>query len=373
MSKLGVFFLVSLSLMWPAQRPCSQEAGKKPFQISPEFDWIGLGAKLEYTGLRLSPGLGTALSLGAGGVYEKYGFFHEPDGSLYGGNPAGGDVQRDPYYSGFVAHSSLGISQGLIWNERARENALECFMAYKLRFEKNFPKAGTRQLLFDSAFPDRYGILQHSFLLGLGWKGVDRANPHGVLSGTAAELSAEWAPGFLGNDIYGRADFIRLNLNARAFLPLFDLEPLSTMNAASAYAGVYAAVDYATGAFVPMHVFRSFGGQEPRKGLGFALRGLEDGRFDAPLKAVLNTELRMNLPALIDPSILPGMLFFLDCGYYDFIDRRESGFLFSAGAGPYLSLFGMANLSLTTQFALNEKRIDGNSWTPIAFEFIFHF
>ncbi len=203
--------------------------------------------------------------------------------------------------------------------------------------------------------------------------GVNRRHPHRVLSGTQAEASLEWGPRFLFNAPAGEADFLRLNLTARAFLPLFDLDPDNAFNVCSAYAGFFAAVDWATGGNIPLNVRGYFGGRAPRKGLGFAVRGLEDGRLDAPFKAVANAEVRFSLPALIDPSIIPGFLVFADAGYYDLVDAPGNGFVFSAGAGLTLSLFDALNLCFTTQFLLNGTKVTGDIWTPVYFEFIWHF
>ena len=86
-----------------------------------------------------------------------------------------------------------------------------------------------------------------------------------------------------------------------------------------------------------------------------------------------NAEVRFNLPALFDPSIIPGALVFIDGGYYDLVEVPGNGFVFSAGAGLTLSLFDALNLCFTTQFLLNTTKVTGETWTPLYFEFIWHF
>jgi hypothetical protein len=344
-----------------------------PFLFDAEFDWIGLGAKAGYKGLNLSPFTDTILSLSLLGVYDTYGYFRTPLDLPYDGTLPGYDSATAPFVSRLTVRSGLELAQGLLWNERDQHNKLEFFLAYKLRYEKNMEDAGTSQLLFDSNLPDRDRILQNSVFIGLEWKDIDRRNPHRLLSGVGAETSMEWGPEGFFNNYIGEADYARFNLSTRAFLPLFDIDQGSTLNTLSAYMGFFLALDYATGNSIPLNIRETFGGRSPRKGLGYAVRGLEDCRFDTPFKAAANWEVRLNLPAIADPGLIPGLLYFIDGGYYNFISFPDSGFIFSTGGGIFLSLFDVFNLTLTTQFLLNKTRVTGEYWAPLFFTFIFQF
>ena len=343
-----------------------------PFFFDAEFDWIGIGVKVRYKGLHLSPVTDTILSLSLMGVYDTYGYFRTPGDLPYAGAPPGYDSATAPYASRLTIRSALELAQGLIWNERDQCNKAEFFLACKLRYEWNIKDGGTNQLLFNSSLPDRDQILQSSLLIGLEWKDIDRGNPHRLLSGIGAETSLEWGPeGFFNN--LGKADFARFNLSTRVFVPLFDIDQESTLNMLSAYMGFFLALDYVTGNNIPLNVRETFGGRSPRKGLGYAVRGLEDCRFDSPFKAVANGEVRLNLPAIADPGVIPGLLYFIDGGYYNFISFPVSGFVFSTGGGVSLSLFDVLNITLTTQFLLNTTRVTGGYWAPLLCTFIFHF
>lgn len=364
-----VFFILALSPLTVAAEP----PGRDPFVFDAEFDWIGLGARIGYRGLNLSPSADTVLFLSLGAAYDTYGYFRTPFDRPFDGTLPGYDSAKAPYESRLTVRSGLELDQGLLWNERDRQNLLELFLACRNRYEKNIEDSGARQLLFDSSLPDRDQILQNSVLIGLEWKDIDRGNPHRLLSGFGAETSLEWGPEGFFNNLVGKADFARFNISARAFLPLFDMNPGSAMNALSAYMGLFLALDYAAGNSLPLNIRETFGGRSPRKGLGYAVRGLEDCRFDTPLKAIANWETRLNLPAIADPGLIPGLMYFVDCGYYDFLSTPDSGFVFSTGGGFYMCLFDVFNLAFTTQFLLNKTRVTGGHWAPFFFTFIFHF
>ena len=366
-----LIIVASLPVLCPLAFASDSKAS--PFVFDADFDWIGLGGRIAYKGLNLSPYTDTVLSFTLGGAYDTYGYFRTPLDLPYDGTLQGYDNAKAPDVNRWTVRSGLEIVQGLLWNERDQYNKLEMFLAWKSRYEKNVEDSHTRQLLFDSNLPDRDQILQNSVFLGLEWKDIDRRSPHRVLSGFGVEMSIEWGPEWMFNGQIGRADFARLNLSTRAFLPLFDLDPGATLNSLSAYMGFFLAFDYAAGNSIPLNVRETFGGWSPRKGLGYAVRGLEDCRFDAPLKAVANWEVRLNLHAVADPGLIPGLLYFVDCGYYNFISTSYSGFVSSTGGGIFLSLFDVFNLTFTTQFLLNQKRVTGGSWTPFFFTFIFHF
>ncbi|MEJ2662754.1 MAG: hypothetical protein P8107_01735 [Spirochaetia bacterium] len=346
-------------------------------QSAPEFDirpdWIGLTVGLYYKGITLFPEVDTILSADLGASYDWFGYYRTPAGKPYDGTLPGYDPETAPVNTRTSFKFSAGISQGLLWNEQGMHNLLSFLIRYRLLYYYNYNDKDTAQLVFDSSLSDRERQLQNSMLVGLTWDDIDQTNPHQIPAGTSAELSLEYGPGWLGNGAVGKADFYRVNFSARAFLPLFDIAPDSELNVLSGYLGVFVAADYAGGAYIPLNILESVGGLEPRKGLGYAVRGLEDCRYNTPLKLVGNLDLRINLPALGTKDIMPGLIAFFDCGYYDFIDWGDRGFICSTGGGVYLSLFQSLSLTFTTQYLLNATRVTGDKWTPLFFSFIFHF
>lgn len=341
------------------------------FDIEP--DWIGATLIFGFKDLGFFPEVDTIFTVGLGGSYDWFGYYRTPADEPYSGSLAGFDPETSPVYSRAGFKLSCTLAQGLLWNSKEMHNLLELFAGYKSSYYYNFNDENINQLIFASTLPDREQQLQNSIMVGLEWKDIDQNKPHQLPAGMQAEISLEYGPEWLLNSTIGRAEYLRFNFSTRAFLLLFDIAPDSYFNILSSYLGIFLALDYAWGEYIPLSIRESMGGRNPRKAIGYAVRGIEDCRFDTPLKIVGNIEIRTNLPAIGAPDIIPGITIFLDGAYYDYIDYNESGFIFSTGAGVYLSLFNSFALNFYTAFLLNETRANGDSWIPLLFAFIFHF
>jgi hypothetical protein len=374
MKKLHPVLIIFLIVINPsALHAQAASEADDPLSFEVEPDLFGLTLSVDYKGLSFFPEVDTILKMSAGGNYSCFSYYRTPADKPYDGSLPGYDAEKSTDYDRFSFQFSCGIAQGLLWNDLETNNLLELFVDYKLSYYQNFKDKDRNQLIFDSTLPDRERQLQNSIMFGLEWKDMDSSQKHHIFSGSTADISLEYAPEWFFNSAIGKADFWRFNFQACAFLPVFDLSPDAELNILSSYLGIFLAVDYAWGGYLPIDVRGTFGGKNPRDGLGYAVRGLEDGRFDTSLKLVANIELRTNLPALGLPDIVPGILIFLDSGYYNFIDYPESGFVFSTGSGLYLSLFNMVNLNFYTAFLLNQKTVTGETWVPLSFDFMFHF
>ncbi len=331
---------------------------------------IGLG----FRGLTQVPNPDTVIWLYVGGGYEWLNYFRDPSNRLYSGDE-GFNPSTDPYYRRCNARLDLGIAQGFIFNNKLQINLLQAFLFYKTRVDYIIPDSSKNELIIASALPDAPGIFENSFLFGLDYNDLDKTSPHRLFSGFYVEATVNWGPEWLWNDLYGMADFVQLNATAKAFLPLFDIDPKTKLNILSGYIGLFFSVDYCTGRYLPINIQQIFGGLHPRYGLGYAVRGYEDTRFDGQFKSVLNIEYRMNLPAFkIIYSFTPGVFVFFDSGYYNFCYYPKDGFLFSTGIGVYLNIWNWTSLTLYTAFPLSQPLADGSGyWLPIAIEFNAHF
>jgi hypothetical protein len=366
-----VFFLIVPVLLFADDAPQSPApAARDPFLFTWGVRLLGADIGIGWRGLTQEPNPDTIIWVIAGGGYEWLNYFRLPDNQLYTG---GGGY--DPAYTRICGRLDLGLAQGFVWNERLKHNLFEGYAFFRTRLDYMFnDPTVVNALVFASGRPDVPGLFQASLFAGVSYKDLDDTDPHRILNGFYGEASVEWGPQFLLNDLYGRADFVRLNLTARGFLPLFDIDPKAELNLFSGYLGAFLSVDWCDGAAVPANIQQTFGGRGYRYGLGYAVRGYEDGRFDGRFKAVLNLEFRLNLWQFkIIDTITPGLYAFVDSGYYNFIYYDEQGFLFSAGAGVFINVWSLTSLTAYVVMPFSHPGIDGVTWIHIGVGLDAHF
>jgi hypothetical protein len=366
-----VFFLL---LLLCAAGLAAADSGGSPWVFDVGLRLWGLDLGVGYKGLSLIDGVDTTLWAYAGGAWEKMTYYRVAETIITGEYTGGGD----PVFYRADANWQLGIGQGFLWNERIDANRLEGFLFYRGRYNDNLTEPG--DLILGSGLPDATGILFNTFFLGLAYDDVLFDKGHKMKSGISAEASAEWGPGFLFNAVLGNADFVRLNITGRGFYPLYDAAPDSRGNRFSMYLAQFASADWAlglNGAPVPYLVRRSFGGRDaPRTGLGYAVRGVDSGALDTNLKLVHNLELRMNLPAIVLPDIVPGVLVHWDAGYFSQMGEAAgalSGFVSTIGAGVYVNLLDLATLTAYLHYRLDGVNADGSSLVPFDLQFGLHY
>lgn len=328
------------------------------FDISPVF-W-GCDVGVGYRGLALVSGLDTVFWVYGGGGYEQMTYQRYPDGSLVtGALPSGLDPSTAPFYERWSARWQAGIEQGILWNPKLQSNLLDAFVFYRGRVDRNDLSDRT-QLISLSSLPDKAGITQNSFLVGLNYNDISLDLRSKVQSGLYGEVTAEWVPPSL-NAI---GDAVRFNATVKGFLPLFDAAPEADTNLFSVYAGDFLSADYAMGPSVPLNIRQTIGGLEPRVGLGYAVRGVDDGSMDTNLKVVNNMEVRANLPALLYRDIVPGVLCYVDTGYYDQVGETVanplSGVVASVGVGAFLDVLDLSSVTGYVNCRLTGTGDDGS-------------
>lgn len=351
------------------------QSGASPWVFDVGLRLWGLDLGVGYRGFSLIEGVDTTLWAYAGGAWEEMTYYRVAETLMRGEYTGGGDAK---FYRA-DANWQLGIGQGLLWNERIEANRLEAYLFYRGRFNDNLTQAG--DLILGSGLPDAEGVLLNTFFLGLAYDDVLVDRKHKSKSGISAEVSAEYGPGFLANNVVGDADFIRFNATARGFYPLYDIDPESRTNRFSMYIAQFAAADWAialNGTSVPYVVRHSFGGRDaPRSGLGYAVRGINTGALDTNLKLVHNVELRMNLPAIVLPDLVPGALVHWDAGYFSQVGEPVApaldGFVTTIGAGVYLNLLDLAHLAVYMHYRLDGVNVNGSAFVPFDLQFGLHY
>jgi len=384
----AVFFsLVGLAILVPAMAEdmaaaTGPDRTGSPFAFDIGLRLFGADIGVGYKGFPIMPDADTTIWAYLGGGYQTEHFYRTSTGVLVapsalavGGSLAG----QDPTFSRAEGAWRLGIDQGAVWNPRTGTNLVSAFLFYRGRYDANLLQTG--QLIEASTLPDKAGLLLNSIQVGFTYDNLLFDTRHKIRSGISGEISTEWGPGFLLNTLIGNSSFMRMNLTTRGFLPLFDVAPGGASNLFSGYLGDFFAADYAFGFSqpVPLYIRQTFGGRDQIVGLGGAVRGVDSGSFDTNLKAVNNLELRVNLPALFTPNLVPGLIVFLDAGFYSQIGEAgvaapyPSNFIASAGAGLYIDLFDLASLAAYVEYRLDAANADGTQLTPFAIEFGMHF
>jgi hypothetical protein len=372
-----------------AGSPNAGPAGGSPWTFDPILRLLGVDLGVGYRGLSLIPGEQTTFWIYAGGGYEVGHYYRDQYDALLSpgqiGSGGGPLAKADPAFNRIEAAWRLGIEQGFIWNPRTSTNLFEAFFFYRGRYDVNLPAGGA--LLTDPSLtllPDRDTSLLNTLQLGLGYDDT-LTNTHYTRNGTSSELTAEWGPPWFFNTIQGDSDFVRFNATVTSFIPLFDAAPESRANVFSVYLGEYLSVDYAiglNGTPVPLFVRQTFGGRTQNTGLGEQVRGVDKGGYDTNLKAVNNLEVRANLlaiplPGLVAghvPVIIPGVLAYFDCGFYDqvgepVISSPSPGLVAATGAGVYVEVPGFGTLLAYVEYRLDSANAEGDHLRIFVLEF----
>ena len=319
-----------------------------------------------YDGIKLFPGLDTIMETDLGAGYEVDNYYRNPDNTPYFGPSGDGSPVL---FDRLEILSGLGIRQGILWDQARSRNLLEGFVFYRLHFDKNY--ASSNSLISQSALPDRGQILSNSLIAGLSASTVVEDDVHKTWDGLYGEVSVQWGPSFFLNGI-GNADFFRLNVKFKGFKTLYSAPETGKWNFFSVYLGDFISLDYAGGSSIPFYVQESTGGLAPRATTDDWVRGFETGSYGTMLKAVNNFDIRFQGPAVMWPSVVPGLYVFSDQGYYSGFSGDPSGtpggVLASVGVGGYLDFFDLTNLTGYLAFPVYGHRIDGASWV-ISFHF----
>ena len=322
----------------------------------------------------------TSVITGLSAAYETVGYYRAPDGSLFTDGDDGFTADQ-AHYNRFDLEWQVGIQQGILPRADLPEDQAVVFAYYRGRYD--LPFRDNQQLYFSSDLPEVDGELLGSVHAGLAYSNVVEDDVTGTEKGVHAELVLGWGPSFLHNQVLGSADFTRTTLSGRGFIPLYSADKRGDRNLFSSYLAMFGAVDWATGAVVPMAVRSTIGTRSERPGTGGSVRGYESGRFDATHKAVANVEVRANLPSIVLspklPTLIPGILIYTDAGYYNDLDdfstttTEEPGTLLSSGAGVYLDVRGIAQIIFYTNYLWQPAAVDGTHWVPLTLGFGFHY
>jgi len=308
-------------------------------------------------------------------AYEFVGYQRTATGRLLTIDPTVDDAITN--YARFDLLWQLGVQQGFLPRQDVAEDRAVAFALYRGRYRLPFPESDDR--VEDAGLPRVDPLLQGSIVSGIAYSTRNQSLLTRVIEGVTGELSLEWGPAFMHNDILGSSDYSRLSLRGSGFLPLVELPPENGMNRFAVYGAAFVGLDWATGPVIPFSIRSTLGGRTPRSAPGGSIRGYGSGRFDAAFKGLANLELRASLPSIGLPLIIPGVVLFTDAGYYvdteklSPLDDENSGLLLSSGVGLSIDFFATAQFVFYTAYTWTETNVRGEQWVPFALGFGFHF
>ena len=217
-------------------------------------------------------------------------------------------------------------------------------------------------LLHKSAFPKPTGVFEgrSSAVSPTSVTTLDAVTR--VKRGIAGELALEWGPSFLHNQILGLADYNRTTLGARASYRSTSAcarrkERLLELSRSVRRARLGNRARDSRNSSEHRRTFATVGSRR------FGTR-LRLGTFRLDAQDPWKRRRRANLPAIVLPQIVPGLVLYTDAGYFSMSRRyppspTNSGFLLSNGAGFYLDLFAAAELVFYTNYLWTEPDVEG--------------
>ena len=341
--------VICLCFLLPSPSIQAIEVGNWDLIPYPQF-W-GAGLSAIYNGWSLVEDQRTQILLGLSGAYESEAYYRKPSGEPYTPpDPAPFLASGDAGYKKVGVTVTSGIRQGI-----AVDHRLSVFMLYRSYLDINSPD---NALIFSSRLPDRDGIWQNSITSGVIYDNVESDPAHGSRQGISVEFSVESAPEFLGNNVFGKADYGRVTAKLISHGTLFDLDPESPRNLLNLVLSTRTVFDLLWGSYIPVNALQSVGGYYNSSGLGGTVRALQGGRHDGPLKITQNIDLRVNLPSIW--LIVPALVIYGDVGISD--DSRigrideAAHFHSSTGAGLLLNFSGF-DMGVFGDFSFAERTV----------------
>ena len=304
------------------------------------------------------PGLDGSIYVAVGGGYERESVYRNGDGSTL----ESGFVKADDVISRFEIAVEPGITQRL-----SSEYPLDLVVGFRILYRQNVGFADA-EFASGAYFEDIEGVLANSFRAGVRLESVDKKKPHRDTEGIDAGAHLEFAPLFLGNRVYGRADFLRASAGVRMYVPLFDLSPERKLNLLNIIFANQTVIDWLTGESIPFREQAIVGGFYQKPALGGIVRGFEIRSKAALFKVSNNVEIRITGPAVFVESLFPVVTLFVDAGFYSGFQTGgyfessidgQSAFLLSTGLNASINLLGISYLGYTIGLPLVGERADG--------------
>jgi hypothetical protein len=353
MKRNRVLAILSLAILIPGSIVAQADLN---FSFAPSDFWAA-EFQLGLSGLDVLPGLDSMVFVGGEVAYNGIPYYRRADGSYY--LPQDGDFSEDAVsVTRFRGNWNAGFQQGILPPSTGRTGSAAGRPCSTRATISRLPAISPAHTWMPPGCRRADGFVNHAFLARLSFD--DAAfDSHYVASGLDARIELEYAPA----GINSYSDYFHASFWVRSYLPIFDQTPDEPKNRLSLYLANFAGVRYLDGSAIPV---------EESYSNGLVFRGIETQRFATSLLASVSTELRLGLPAIILPQIVPGVLLFTDAGYY-FDNADYQGFLLSHGAAVYLNILGYVQIGGRISVLSSGQKMDGAVLTPIELMVFYQF
>jgi hypothetical protein len=367
LKKLIILFFVAAGSLYGAPEDKTGTWG------TPEA-WLtfwGFGGNIPYYPGPLVEGVDTVIWLGSGFAdYNSYYYFDPVTGDPVSGDPSLENLQYKITYFPWT----VGFAQGILYNAVTDRNFLELYAYYRGTLTFNRSIEGGNAYLLQSDLADRTGFLMNSIIFGLAIDDKQKYGEYYLFSGYNAEITVESSPEFVNILDNGSVDFIRLNANASTYIPFFSPNSVHDLPLALMLKN-YFAIDFLSGRQIPYNLLSTFGGKYLKSGLGYGVRGIDEKRFAADIKALINSSLQLNFYGLEvshKAYLMPAFIAYFDLGWYKNTDLTGyEGFVYTAGAELHLNFFNILQVGLGYDYWLNGKNFFTPQFPDLAFRFNF--
>jgi len=347
-----------------------EEEDESVFSFYPIPRFWGLDLEFSYFGIKLISPMLTRFDIMLGSAYEAVNYYRNIDNSHYI-PPSSGDLSE--YYKWNI-NWAIGIRQGLLFNHHKNDNLLETYLLLRSIYDINLEDNSPNSLIFNSGLTEAEGIMQNTIVTGILVDNMIEDENLFCRQGYSCNLTFEYGPDFLFNNIKGRADFYRLTFDARIYFTLVKIPRASdkTYNDFNLYICDRFVTDILWGNYIPITARQSIGGSDVavEKAFGGAMRGIADFRFDSYFKIINNFDIRMYFPAfsVYITKIVPLLVLFYDTGIYDNLDYDLDfeNIAHTTGFGIGINEFGF-DLIFYVGYFINENRLS------LSFEFGIHY
>lgn len=318
-----------------------EKIGEIKLEIYPLIDKpLSIGAELNYY-FEKSPEKREWIFLNLIGYSRNEAYYRYDDGSIYTGDE---DIGK---FNQMGLDTRAGIKHR--WYFEKNQDKSFTIMLYGQNYIYKNDFENTNEIMRLSNYPDKKGLNQTELkLIGI-YKNIEKVYEANTIKGVEAEAVLAAAPNWINKN----GSFERATLILKSYGTIVNLKHFNIV------LGNRVVFDKLAGEYIPIMAKKSIGGMRVKNGVGSAVRGIGNGKYDGVTKLIINNDMRMSLPGYLYKDCIPMMVVFYDIGFADDFKREliTYGIMGGVTVRPYYleGLFG-ERLEILTGIGSNDDR-----------------